>query len=403
MKVLILTGVYWPDTVSVAQHLSDLGDELAAAGHNVTVYTSRFAYDSDDVYPDKEQHNGINIVRLKNTSFGKDTIFGRVMDFMTFNLLILWKLIWLRRGEYDAMIGLTVPPLLSYFGVMFAKIKRTKFLFWAMDLQPELAIASGMMKKDALTARLMSYMGNYIVRHADRTITLDRYMSEHIIERGVAASKVSSVAIWPVMSEIYEGSRLENPFRIQNGFGDKLVIMYSGNHSYVHPLDTVLASILALRADPRFLFVSIGEGVRKKDVEDFAKTNQLDSIVRLPYQPRNMIHFSLGSADIQIVILGQEQVGYTHPNKVYGAMFVGKPILYIGPTPSHVTDMLAVCPGNISVSHGQSESLTAQLTAFANLTEAERDAIGQRNRAYAVAHFSPEVLKAQMLAAVVNM
>ena len=59
--------------------------------------------------------------------------------------------------------------------------------------------------------------------------------------------------------------------------------------------------------------------------------------------------------------------------------------------------MLDDCPGNISISHGESDSLAAQLIAFANLTQAQRDEIGQRNRDYALAHFSPEVLKAQML------
>ena len=52
------------------------------------------------------------------------------------------------------------------------------------------------------------------------------------------------------------------------------------------------------------------------------------------------LHLSLGSADIQVVVLGDGQVGYTHPNKVYGALFLGKPIIYIGPKESHVSDIL---------------------------------------------------------------
>ena len=71
--------------------------------------------------------------------------------------------------------------------------------------------------------------------------------------------------------------------------------------------------------------------------------------------------------NIRDIILGDNGVGYTHPNKIYGAMFIGKPILYIGPSKSHVTDILKHVPGNLCVSHGQSETLVDQLISFANL------------------------------------
>lgn len=403
MKILVLTGVYWPDTASVAQHLNDLADAMAADGHEVQVYTSRFAYENPAVaYPPKEVHNGVQITRLRNTGFGKSSLFGRVMDFLTFNLLILWKLFAIRKKEYDLIFGMTVPPLVSYFGVIFARWKKIKFSFWAMDLQPELAIASGMIREGSFTARFLTTIGNHILRHSDSIITLDRYMKSHIVDRGAAARRVTVIPVWPVMSEIYTGKREDNPFRIENGFGDKIVIMYSGNHSYVHPLDTLLGSALDLKDDPRFLFVFIGGGVRKQDVAVFKEKHQLDNIVQLPYQPRNKIHLSLGSADLQVVILGENQVGFTHPNKIYGAMFIGKAILYIGPDKSHVTDILNDCQGNIRVRHGDTSGLTRQLLAFAGQDLETRDIIGAINLRYANQYFHPDVLKAQMLDAVAS-
>ena len=35
-------------------------------------------------------------------------------------------------------------------------------------------------------------------------------------------------------------SHSENQFRKEQGWDDKFVVMYSGNHSLVHPLDTIL-------------------------------------------------------------------------------------------------------------------------------------------------------------------
>lgn len=168
--------------------------------------------------------------------------------------------------------------------------------------------------------------------------------------------------------------------------------MYSGNMALVHPLDTLLESAAALKEDGRFLFVFIGGGVRKKDVTEFKNKHSLSNIVLMPLQPREKIHVSLGSADLQVVIHGNGCTGYTHPNKVYGALFIGKPVLYIGPKPSHVSDILEECPWNISVEHGETERLTSLLRNFANLGEHEWVKIGRKNKEYADRHFTRPLL-----------
>jgi colanic acid biosynthesis glycosyl transferase WcaI len=403
MRIFVLTGVYWPDTVSVAQHLGDLCEALQKDGHQVTVLTSRWAYDEPDVsYQLRETHHGVEIQRIRSSKFDKSSTYQRVVNFMSFNLLTFWHLLWLPSRKYDIMIGLTVPPLVSFFGVFFSRIKRIPFVYWAMDMQPELAIASGMMRKGSFAAGIMTFMGNYIMRNSAGVIALDRFMADYIQERTHTKTQVSTVPVWPVMAEIYEGKRLDNPFRQQHGFGDKIVIMYSGNHSYVHPLDTWLEAARMLNNDDRFLFVSIGGGVRIKDVEQKRDEYGLKNIVRLPFQPREVIHLSLGAADLQVVVLGENQVAYTHPNKIYGAMFIGKPILYIGPTPSHVTDIVSSCPGNLAVEHGQADALVSQLLAFAALSDTEQAQIGRRNRDFAHANYHPDVLIKKMVETVLE-
>ena len=99
----------------------------------------------------------------------------------------------------------------------------------------------------------------------------------------------------------------------------------------------------------------------------------------MPFQPRENIHNSLGSSDIQVVILGDGQVGYTHPNKVYGALYIGKPILYIGPKQSHVGDIIDELSSNIFVEHGEVDRLVNELYHFANLKIDVLEKIGSDN------------------------
>jgi colanic acid biosynthesis glycosyl transferase WcaI len=403
MKILILTQVFYPDTVSVSQHLSDLAFKLSKDGNNVSVISSCYPYESKNKrYKNLELINGVNVIRLSQTSFGKSNIFGRLLDFTSFYFSTVFKLLFFNFDNYDVIIGTTVPPLLSFIGVLVGKWKKIKFVYWVMDLQPELSISSGLIKKKSLTAKIFTKFGNYIIANSDKIISLDHYMTNYLTSRGADINSIETIPVWPVVDEVSKQDRMTNPFRIENNFKDKIVVMYSGNHAYVHPLDTLLGAALKLKHNPKILFVFIGGGVRKKDVTDFKTKNKLENIIQLPFQPRENIHLSLGSSDIQVVILGDGQVGFTHPNKIYGALYVEKPILYIGPYKSHVGDILDNLKGNIFVEHGQTDLLITELENFSNLELNEINKIGIQNYKYASLNFHPDVLKNKMVNAIVN-
>lgn len=402
MKVLIITQVFFPDTVSVSQHLTDLALKLVEEGHDVTVFSSCYPYEEKSQrYLSIEYFNGIKVVRLWQSAFGKGTIVARLLDFFTYYISISIKLVFLNRNQFDLMIGSTSPPLLSVFGLLISKFKGKKFYYWVMDLQPELSITSGLIKSGSVTAKVFTVLGNYVIRKADRIISLDRFMTDYLCSRGANRSMIKTIPVWPVLEKTYTGLRLKNPYRLENSFGDRVVIMYSGNHAFVHELDTLLQAALILKDKAKYIFVFIGGGVRKKEVTEFKLKHKLLNIMQLPFEPRDNIHNSLGSSDIQVVILGNGQVGYTHPNKVYGAIYIGKPIIYIGPPKSHVSDILHNLKGNISVQHGESNILADKIEALFSKSWDDINRIGEKNSLYAIENFHPEVLKQKMLDSII--
>ncbi len=401
MHITVLSQVYWPDDVSTAQHLTDLCELLGCRGVTVDVITSRHKYEQVHVkYPRRENHNRVSVRRLNDTGFGKRFVLGRLMDFASFNVLLFIRILFGKKP--DVYLGMTSPPLVSFFGTIVAKLRHVKFFYWTMDLQPELSIRSGLIKEQSLMSGVLTSIGDRIFRNADKIIVLDTYMKEHVLRRGARADAVSVVPVWPVMYTRYKGDRLENPFRKKQGFGDAIVIMYSGNHSYVHPLDTVLKAAVRLKDHPSLVFAFVGGGIRTKDVTRYQREYELSNMVQIPYQPREYIHYSLSAADIHVVVMGNNLVGYTHPNKIYGAMFIGKPIVYIGPTPSHVSDILQNIPGNIIVNHGEADRLVKEIQALTGKGIAEMQRIGQKNLEYAQAHFNPEDLKNQMVSVILS-
>ena len=161
MRILILSQVYWPDTASTAQHLADLGRELVIQGHEVTVLASRHAYEHTATsYAAEESHEGVKIQRLQHTGFGKGAIWMRLLDFGTFNLAMLWHLVWWPASRSDVVLGMTSPPLVSFLGSLVSGWKGWGFCYWAMDLPPELAIEAGLVRKGSLGAKALEFMGS---------------------------------------------------------------------------------------------------------------------------------------------------------------------------------------------------------------------------------------------------
>ncbi|HSK63509.1 MAG TPA: glycosyltransferase, partial [Pyrinomonadaceae bacterium] len=128
-------------------------------------------------------------------------------------------------------------------------------------------------------------------------------------------------------------------FRREHGLADRFVVMYSGNHSPCHPLDTLLAAALNLKGCDDVMFCFVGGGSEQEKVNDFASRHELTNIKVLPYQPLDSLSASLSAADLHVVVMGEQFVGIVHPCKIYNIMSVGAPMLYIGPQPSHVTDI----------------------------------------------------------------
>jgi len=121
-----------------------------------------------------------------------------------------------------------------------------------------------------------------------------------------------------------------NAFRREHGLEGKRVVLYSGNMGRAHELDTVLAAARQLRDRSELVFLFIGDGARRAQVE--AAARELPSIRLLPYQPRARLAESLSSGDVHLITQDAGTVGLIEPSKLYGVMAAGRPAVFIGPS-----------------------------------------------------------------------
>jgi colanic acid biosynthesis glycosyl transferase WcaI len=367
LKVLLLNQTFHPDVMATAQYLSDLAVALADRGHEVEVIASRRAYDEPErCFLKSETWRGVRIRRIATTAFGKKAKWRRAADFGSFIVSCCWRLLFTRRP--DVVVALTSPPLISFIGALFTKWRRAGFVYWVMDLNPDEAIAAGWLREGSFAARTLNGFSNFSLRQARTVVALDRFMRDRIVAKGIAAEKVTVISPWSHNGEVRFDDAGRKRFRAAHGLVDKFVVMYSGNHSPCHPLDTLLAAAKALSGNPRVVFLFVGGGSELAKVKRVAAAEQQRNIFCLPYQPLNELSASLSAADLHAVVMGEPFVGVIHPCKIYNVLCVGAPVLCIGPKTSHLTEALDALGSQVcaAVGHGEVDKCAQEILRLAD-------------------------------------
>jgi colanic acid biosynthesis glycosyl transferase WcaI len=359
MNILLLNQAFYPDVVSTAQHAADLARGLTQAGHKVTVVCSSRGYDDPHIrFPQRETWNDVNIIRIQSTGFGKASKWRRAIDFGTFMAICALRL-WLL-PRFDVVVAMTSPPLISFLSSLAVPSRATRLVFWSMDLNPDEAIAAGWLSEKSLAARVLSRMMLYSLKRAAVVVALDRFMKDRIEAKGIPAAKVLVVPPWSHDDSVRFDPAGREEFRANYKLSDKFVVMYSGNHSPCHPLETLLQAAERLAENAGVAFCFVGGGSEFVKVKQRARDRCLRNVVCIPYQSIEKLSGSLSAADLHVVVMGEPYVGIVHPCKIYNVLALRKPFLYIGPNESHVTDIVGQSDAYVSA-HGDVEGVVANI------------------------------------------
>ncbi len=349
--LLVLSQVYPPDPTSVGQHVHDVAKEMAERGFRVVVYTSRRGYeDSSVVYPRRETVDGVEVRRLPLSSFGKSSILMRLVGGFSFTLQCALRGLFVPRVSH--LLVSTSPPMCPLAAVLIGFFRKVHITHWVMDLNPDQMVAMGKLRANSLPVRIFDWLNRRILKRARAVVALDRFMADLLKRKVDVAEKMVISPPWPHEDHVEPVAHEDNPFRKEQGLEGKKVIMYSGNLSPASPVTTILDAARRVEDLDNLLFLFIGGGLGKREVDDLITKENPPNIRSLPYQPFETLRFSLSAADVHLVSVGEDIVGICHPCKVYGSMAVSRPILLLGPNPCHVSDILAEQPIGWSVEYG---------------------------------------------------
>jgi len=350
-RVLFLNRSFWPDREATGQFLTELCDDLST-DHEVTIVAGP-SYRTNDGNSagfrlwSRERRGKVTIIRTWGTRFSKTNLAGRLVNLGTYYLLA--AIVAFRLPRPDVIVAETDPPLLGALAAVLKRRWGCRLVYNVRDLYPDIAEVTGGVRSPFLL-ELLRRGNDYAYERADLIVTLGQDMARRIIDKGVPRDKVVVVPDWVDCGRIRPLD--SNPFR--RSFGNKFVVMYSGNIGLSQQLEGVLEAANGLRDDERILFAIIGEGARKNWLQERAHAMGLTNVIFLPYQPLEKLGESLSAADLHLIPLAAGAAGCLVPSKIYGILAAGRPFIAMMEENAEVAQIardakvgFVVRPGNV--------------------------------------------------------
>ncbi|MBZ5536096.1 MAG: glycosyltransferase family 4 protein [Acidobacteriia bacterium] len=388
-SLLFINQFYYPDCSATSQLLEQLAEGMARRGFEVTVLTGNTGCEGGRLSDSrKEVHEHVSIIRVLSTRFGKSTTIGRLTDYLTFYISVLVRVLFLRR--FDVVVVLTTPPLIAWVGSVAQTLKGSRFIYWVQDLYPEIAAALGALKADSLTYRTCALISRRILHAADATVAVGEDMASKLSAGNSALKEIRVIHNWADEGQLKPVEPSRNTFLQEQALADKLVILYAGNFGLAHEFDLVLRVAKELKDDPEIVFVFVGSGKRRGEIEEAIRQNHLSNVRLLPSVPLERLQEVLSAASIGLVTERPEVEGLMVPSKVYGLMATARPILFLGPIQSDCARIVQKAQCGLVVAPHNKELFLRSIRDLQNNRQ-KGEKMGQSGRQWFLRHYSKSV------------
>ncbi|ELC8361725.1 MAG: glycosyltransferase family 4 protein [Clostridium perfringens] len=338
MKVVLVSEFFYPYKTSTQKILTELAEDFVEYGLEVDVLTTKNAYREEKQDLGKyEIYRGINIKRVFSTEGNRDSKIGRLLNYITFTTSVFFNLLF--KKNYDKILFVSNPPLVPFIGYLIKKLRGKNYIYLVHDIYPDVAEKLGVIKKGSIISKVMNYMNKKIYTNAERIIALGKDMKRVIADKGVDEEKIEIVTNWADSRVNYEKEVDKNfykKYRLENKFN----ILYTGNISKVHAIDTIVEVAKILKNEEDIMFTFVGDGNRKQDLIKLKEKEDLRNIQLENYMFGEEYNNLLNCANLFITTLQQGIEGLGVPSKTYTYMSVAKPLIAIMSENSEIGSMV---------------------------------------------------------------
>lgn len=384
-RILLVTQYFQPENFKC----NDIAFELQRRGHDVTVLTAIPNYpkgkyfDGYGVFKRRtEVVDGVKIIRgfvVPRGKGGKILLSLNYLSYLFSSCIIALYLAL--RYRYDAVFVHEVSPVtIGVAATLVKKMQRIPMYFWVLDLWPEsLTAAIGLRNRYILG--FFSKMVQWFYRNSDKILISSKGFASSICEKGDFADKIVYFPNW-VDGALTVKSDVPTP-EVPAGF----VAMFTGNIGESQDFGTVLGAAERLKSRKDIHFVIVGDGRAKEWLEKQIVERELSQTVHcVGSYPLAAMPATFAKAEVLFAALKDEAIfAITVPAKIQAYMSSGKPIVTMINGEAKLLIEEVGC--GIAVEAGDGEAFAEAIAKIADMTQAEREKIGEKGRSFAARNF----------------
>jgi colanic acid biosynthesis glycosyl transferase WcaI len=384
MKLLFLSQFFQPEPFFKALPFAKV---LRAKGHEVEALTGFPNYPGGKVYEGyrvklgmSETMEDVRVHRVPLYPSHDQNSKKRMLNYISFavSATLLGPF---RTGKPDVIYVYHPPGSVGLPAMWLRRLKGAALVYDIQDLWPDTIGSSGMMNQGRIYRTIDRWMKK-VYRHCDRIVVLSPGFKRALIERGVPCEKIEVIYNWCDESQVQSC----DPDPALSG-KTSFKILFAGTMGVLQDLDHVLEAA-KMTQDEGIEFVFVGGGVARAQLEESAKS--IPNVTFLAARKPNEMGPLFAAADALLVHLKDDPLfRITIPSKTQAYLAVGKPILMA--VKGDAADLVERSGAGLLAEPSNATSIADTARALKILSQAERNAMGERGKAFYQAELSMAV------------
>lgn len=400
MRILFFTHYFPPEGNAPASRTHEHCKRWVADGHDVSVITSVPNHPVGVVYPGyknrlltKEAIDGISTYRVWTYLAANKGTFRRIVNFLSYMISATLCGLFLKRP--DVIIATSPQFFCGWAGLIVSKLRSIPLILEIRDLWPDTIMAVGAIRNN-LALAFTEKLEHWLYAGATHIVTVGDGYKEKLIEKGVPADAITVITNGvdlTVFTPRAKSDELIERFRLEG----KIVCAYVGTLGMSAALETLPKAALILKQRKRddIVFLLVGDGAEKQNLERIIEDLHLDNIIFAGRQDKSLVPDFLALADICLIHLKDIPLFRTVlPSKLFEAMVMRKPIV-LG-VQGHAARILENAQAGITVRPENPEDLADAMIELADDPE-RRETLGEAGYRYVVKSHNRDFLAKQYL------
>ncbi|MBL1262368.1 glycosyltransferase WbuB [Candidatus Methylomicrobium oryzae] len=400
MKILLYGINYAPELTGIGKYSGEMGDWLAARGHEVRVISAPPYYPEWRVGSGysgwsyrRETLNNVGVLRCPLFVPQRPTTLTRLLHLASFALTSLPAVLSQWRWKPDLII--TIEP--TFFcvpaGLLLSRLTGAKSILHIQDFELDAMLGLGMAKNGRLKAKIFQAVENFFMRRFSAISSISHSM---LARAGNKTRQLVPLHFFPnwVDTDFIKPGVDASDFRRRWALSDtSQIVLYSGNLGKKQGLDLLLQAAKHLSSESDVVFLVLGEGAEKQNLIEQAKRLELHNIRFEPLQPYEDLPALMALADVHLVIQRKGAADAVLPSKLTTILAAGGYALITAEAETELGILCERYPGIAErVEPENLEQFLGSLKSMLHAAKAGRPHVNMKARQYALEKLGKEAI-----------